>query len=62
MNVIKELKTENLISEKNDMVPNYKSSFNSEDFIDLNNTLIFASLNKELIDKWVCVINHFIKK
>jgi hypothetical protein len=32
------------------------------DFFDTNNTLMFASINKDIIDKWVCVVNYFINK
>lgn len=48
-------------NEDKDLMLKEKSSNNLEDFFDLNNTLVFSSTCKEIIYKWVCVINHFIK-
>jgi hypothetical protein len=33
-----------------------------ESYFDFNNTIIFSSISKDLVNKWVCVLNYFIKK
>lgn len=33
-----------------------------ETFLDLNNTVIFASISRDVVNKWACVLNYFIKR
>lgn len=62
MHLINPLKRSNIIKENNDKLFEMKSIFEKENCLDLNNTMVFASINKDLIHKWVCIVNHFIKK
>ena len=67
-NLFQETKSKNDYLSDNEVIFEGKSECKlqgdpeQENNFDFSNTIVFASITKSTIDKWVCAINHFIKK